>query len=790
MSPILVLVATVFGSAQVDGGSGSAARLQAAIDACPASGCEIELTDSVYRMENQVWIQDKEGVRLRSTGTVPAKLRWEDSLLVPDTSGTAALFRLRPLPGAGRPALPSGWLRWPSAYKGGEGTIVDSTNPWASSGHQHNGMILVKNSRGVRLEGLVLDGIRPAIFANKAVWSQMYDLVHGSVGVGIIQSRGVEIVRGELRGFWAAIYMNDRNLSCASWSAGAKAKPWTECGTMGNHLVEGSRIHHNKFGIYSEAAWDLGSVFRDNLAWSNGDLPATETVTSRSAAASSDNLDNAGGFLHVKDVVFPAHVATRNTIADTGSSRPYGWAYYRAAANALWSDNLVEMKGSTKSVYSNPLTHFLHVFTGAKSPHLWNLGLISGYQSLLGLSGAQLFDSSFHWAAKRAVPRDTLDGESSGGLYTSIPGDTVDTLIGGVATRAPRMRWVTILFDTTLIDTTCRTGCWFGFDTTMRFPYSGSFISWYGRPRGGDTVQARFVIPDGRIETRKFTYRDVCDSTTGFRLSNEKDTLAAWTKNLTNSANARFVSTDPSNPAFLTLDTTLRGARDLLRRHGGMRSRVGALGVDGQSHQEPIRLRTRGHGQLDKTKGELLLPVAITGRLEGVSRLVVRRIWVAARPLDPNRVDASTPDMIERRVLPLTLSDILPTDTLIRVPFTDAGADSLYQVDLWLAAIAGSDTLDVTPMAWSASSVMGTSRTTSGIGQKTSNLSWRRDGRFLVLLDGGPRRSLAFFDSRGARFEIQVGTTSRGSTVDLAGLPRGVWLPSLPGGRPIAAAGR
>jgi hypothetical protein len=247
---------------------------------------------------------------------------------------------------------------------------------------------------------------------------------------------------------------------------------------------------------------------------------------------------------------------------------------------------------------------------------------------------------------------------------------------------------------------------------------------------------------------------------------------------------------DPASPAFLTLDTSLEGSLALLGKLGDRRTRVGALSPDGKPLQEQIRLRTRGHGKLDKTKGELLLPVSITGHLEGVSRLVVRRIWVAARPIDPVRVEASTPDMVERRVLPLTLSDILPTDTIIRVPFNDASADSLYQVDLWLAAIAGNDTLDVTPMAWSASSVMGTSRTTSGIGQKMSNLGWRRDGRFLVLLDGLPRRSLAFFDSRGARFEIQVGTTSRGSTVDLAGLPRGVWLPGLPGARPIAAAGR
>jgi len=531
-------------------------------------------------------------------------------------------------------------------------------------------------------------------------------------------------------------------------------------------------------------------VIRDNLAWSNGDLAATETVTSTTAAASNDNINIAGGFLHVKDVVFPAHVVTRNTIADTGASRPYGWSYYRGAANALWSDNLLEMKGSTSLVYSNPLTHFLHVFTGAKSPHLWNLGLLSGFQSVINLSGASLVDSSFHWTAKRPVPRDTLDGKLTGGLYKGIPGDTVDTVISGVPTRVARVRWVTIFFDTTLVDTTCATGCWFNFDTNMKYAFSSSTVAWYGRLRGGDSVSARFVIPDGRIVAHKFTYNDISDSTAKFRLQYEKDTLAAWTKNLTISAKAKFASMDPASPAFLTLDTSLEGSIALLRKLGETRTRVGSLGPDGKPFQEPVRLRTRGHGKLDKTKGELLLPVAITGRLEGVSRLVARRIWVAARPIDPVRVEASTPDMVERRVLPLTLSDILPTDTVIRVPFSDAGADSLYQVDLWLAAIVGGDTLDVTPMAWSASSTMGTSRTTSGLRQNPSAATWKRRGQFLILLDGVQRKSLAFHDAKGDRIELPVRTTSHGASVDLGGLPRGVWHPRLQGSRPIAVAGR
>lgn len=301
---------------------------------------------------------------------------------------------------------------------------------------------------------------------------------------------------------------------------------------------------------------------------------------------------------------------------------------------------------------------------------------------------------------------------------------------------------------------------------------------------------ARFVHPDGSVAAHKFSSPDICDSTTGFRLRNETDTSVSWGRNLTISVNARWQSLDPATPGFLTLDTAFSGSRDLLVRHGGKRSRVGALGADGTSSQEPVRVRTRGHGRLEKTKGELVLPVSITGRLDGVSRLVVRRIWVTARPIDAARVEGSTPEIVERRVLPLTLSDILPTDTLIRVPFSDAGADSLYQVDLWLAAIAGNDTLDATPMAWSAASVMGASVHTSGTRQHLSTATWKRSGQFLVLLDGIQRKSVVFFDANGARMELPVQPGPQGMVVDLAGLPRGLWHPRLQGSRPVVAGWR
>lgn len=307
---LLALFATALASVQVAGGSGSAARLQKAIDACPAVGCDIELSDSLYRMEHQLWIEGKEGVRIRSIGSTPSVLRWEDSLLVPDSTGTAALFRLQPPAGGGRPAAPAGWLRWPVAYEGGVGTAADLTDPLSTTGFQHNGLVLVKSSRSVRLEGLVLDGVRPAAFVNPDIWNKVFDLIHGSVGVSALQSRGVEIVGCELKGFWTAVYLKDRNLDCASWMGGAGARPWSSCGTMGGHLVEANRIHGNTVGIYSESAWDLGSVFRDNLAWDNYTRARTQTGTSVYPPAVLASMDYGlldGGFMRLKDNLFPAH---------------------------------------------------------------------------------------------------------------------------------------------------------------------------------------------------------------------------------------------------------------------------------------------------------------------------------------------------------------------------------------------------------------------------------------------------------------------------------------------------
>jgi len=784
--PLFVAVSAALAGTSVSGGSGSAARLQDALDACPVVGCEIELPDSLYAMEHQLWIHGKEGVRLRSTGSRPAVLRWEDSLLAPDGTGAAKLFRMTPPVGGSRPNLAAGWLRWPTASKGGAGTLGDSTNPWASNGFQHNGLVLVLSSRSVRLEGLVLDGIRPAAFVNRYVWDGMYDLVHGSVGLCAFQSRGVEFVDGEIRNFWAGVYWNDRNVACAAWEGGAFDRPWQECGAMGGHLVEANRIHGNKFGIFSEGAWDLGSVVRDNLAWDNYDRAQRGTgasTTPKEVLSSSENISRGGGLLYVRDVVFPAHVVTRNTTIDTGEARAYGWGSHRAAANALWSDNLLEMRAG--SVAGSPLSSYLHLFSNAAAPHLWNTGVLANVGNSVGMSSAVIVDSTIRWTAKVAVPRDTLDGKLAGGKVVGMPGDSVDTVIAGTPVRLARVKWVTIFYDTVSRDTSCAKGCWMPATATIWGVEPGLGSFWNIAYLAGDSVTASFKAPDMSTVVRTAWFSMLADSTAPFRLRN-MDTVGVWERNLVGSANAGFVSSDPLRPGFLGLDTSRPGTRRLLA-FGSPRARVGALAADGSLRQEPIRLRARGHGRWDKAAGELVLPIGISGRLAGVERLVVRRAWIAARPIDPLKVASNTPAMAERRKMPLSLPVVSPTDTVVRIPFADVGSDSLFQVDLWLAGIAGSDTIEATPMAWSIATPMGSSLVASVSRERSLSRIWDVRGRSLRI-EGGAASTLAFVNARGSRRVLPVRDRGAWSECDLSALPAGVWIPHLPGARPVVVS--
>jgi hypothetical protein len=220
------------------------------------------------------------------------------------------------------------------------GSSTDTSSKYSTSGFQHNGMIFVQGSRDVTLEHLEMDGVKAAYFVSKGIWSGVYDVLFGSVGVNLFQTLRTRVVGCDLHNFWSAFYLNDRNLAChtkinANDLDGAKFAPYTDCGEMGAHVIEQCRIHGNWWAAYSESEWDMGSVFHDNLAWNN----RQDTTYPYGGKNSSEMNNQTGGFLYLKDVLYPSHVLSGNTLVNT--PYPIGWGGYRGSISSVLSDNLI-----------------------------------------------------------------------------------------------------------------------------------------------------------------------------------------------------------------------------------------------------------------------------------------------------------------------------------------------------------------------------------------------------------------------------------------------------------------
>lgn len=368
--------------------------LQAAIDACD-SGCRIELSAPLYTLTKPIRIEGKRDVQIVGMGDARPVLRWDVSLLTlaaNPVSGQAAsvpkLFTLswKDISGTADPMRPSGWLMWP--YKGSSsvlptngpmGSSTDTSSKYSTSGFQHNGMIFVQGSRDVTLEYLEMDGVKAAYFVSKGIWSSIYDVVFGNIGVNLFQTLRTRVVNCDLHNFWSAFYLNGRNFAChtkanADDLDAAKFLPYTDCGEMGAHIIEQSRIHGNWWAAYSESEWDMGSVFHDNLAWNN-----RQDATYPYGGKSSSEMNNqTGGFLYLKDVLYPSHVLSGNTLVNT--PYPIGWGGYRGSISALFSDNLIGPLPSAAMQephqilpYAAPWRTLRNVFALDSATHAFNI---------------------------------------------------------------------------------------------------------------------------------------------------------------------------------------------------------------------------------------------------------------------------------------------------------------------------------------------------------------------------------------------------------------------------------
>jgi len=378
---------------RVSATGGTHASLQAAIDDCGTDGCRIELTDSVYRLDAPVTILRKSDIAIvgaRSDGrrpilaiadeartleTIPDldgfsairthPVTWgttsPDTVVDPDGSidilgkaitmggaKQAARFLLEPgrtTQGGVHPARPSGWLLAPYTMAHAEGEYARYLDV---EQYLHAALVLVDSSRSIHFSGLEFDGGAPIAFQTLSLWSDRWGQTGGVAAISFNASLEGEVDDCDFHDWYTGIRAVDNNRGglvsdLMATDLGADQgfwflRPLADPGSMGGHRIENNLAHHNFLFVDLEQSWDLGSSIRFNRVWENGNT----RILAASGRHPDANFDleawGLGGFLHLKDVVYPTTIVQGNTmVRNTLDIEQTG---YRASTAPLFLDNI------------------------------------------------------------------------------------------------------------------------------------------------------------------------------------------------------------------------------------------------------------------------------------------------------------------------------------------------------------------------------------------------------------------------------------------------------------------
>lgn len=319
------------------GAGGTHTQIQPAVNACPTAGCVINLTDTVYALNREVWIEAKNNLVLQAAPNLQlAGIKPRIYFPNPAANFNAAGTSANPTD----PTRPAGWKRWPNTCQTTPGGSKNTSNQYSTSGFQNNGMVVVHKSTNVRIEGVHLDGIRPTTFVNQGIWDCKYEVLFGNVGVNLFQSKNVTIRNNKFRRFYSSIYMQNRNVGGAFAAPNpddldvSSIVPYSAYGRVGDHLIEKNYIHNNWWAIYNEMEWDIGSTIRYNILDSNYNATFAQTKDS-----SQDINNHTGGFMFVKDVMIVPHKIYNNTM--NGTVMVMGHGYFKPGVQHYFYNNLL-----------------------------------------------------------------------------------------------------------------------------------------------------------------------------------------------------------------------------------------------------------------------------------------------------------------------------------------------------------------------------------------------------------------------------------------------------------------
>ena len=271
------------------GGRGAYNTIKDAIGAAEAANAdEIEIVILDYgTYEEQVTVYEKKNFTLRSENPTSSKkpiIKWQDKENVGPKN-------------------------------------VDEAQDSAKITYERNGAIRIWNSYNVRIEGIAIDGGGNYPFGYDAVWldkktNQTWPLQHGNAGISILVSGKVTFRHCDISNAFFGFYLKDRNeggiyansnpADIQTW----KVVPLSGFGRTGDHLIEYCKIHDNSFGLFSESAWDLGSVIRYNLFYENHH-PKGKSGSIKNLTSEGNNLT--GGAMAFKDHIISPLTIHNNT---------------------------------------------------------------------------------------------------------------------------------------------------------------------------------------------------------------------------------------------------------------------------------------------------------------------------------------------------------------------------------------------------------------------------------------------------------------------------------------------
>jgi len=232
-----------------------------------------------------------------------------------------------------------------------------------------NGAVRIIQSKDVTIEGIVVDGGGPYVFAYPSIWKSSptglpSPLFHGNTALTIFLSSSITIRNCESQNAYFGIYIKDRInrgiFSNPEDTVVQSISYYSGFDHGGNHLVESNRIHNNSWGLFFESSFDLSSTVRYNLIYENHH-PSIAFETK--VQALPDGTNQPGGALLFKDVPLSPVAIYNNTFWHNFATICGHW---QPGSQHLIFNNIFgkpNIYWSSDSVFNNPFNAMDGCFT-------------------------------------------------------------------------------------------------------------------------------------------------------------------------------------------------------------------------------------------------------------------------------------------------------------------------------------------------------------------------------------------------------------------------------------------